>query len=62
MDIWHWWLAKLAAAQVLYLFAVIWGMRYLNQRRLARSRIHRAASPSPLAPAAGSAGFPFQKQ
>lgn len=41
MDIWHWWLAKLIVAQILYLVAFITGMRALKQWRFSRIRVSR---------------------
>jgi hypothetical protein len=55
LDLSHWWLAKLVVAQTLYLFGVLWGMRYLH-RRLARIRGHRSGLRHPARTAAG--GFP----
>lgn len=61
MDIWHGWLAKLAVAQILYLFVVIWGMRALNRWRFARIRASRTSIRQSLRTATMAAPAPFQK-
>lgn len=61
MDIWHWWLAKLAIAQIIYLFAVIWGMRYLNRWRLSRIQIRTAGRNKPAPTATSVLPAPLQK-
>ncbi|MGC3961279.1 MAG: hypothetical protein QM813_26135 [Verrucomicrobiota bacterium] len=61
MDIWHWWLAKLVVAQILYLTAFLAGMRALNQWRLARVRSHRPASNQSARMSAFGSSAPFQK-
>ena len=48
MDIYHWWLIKMVAIQLLCLLGVAWGVRYLWQSRLATAKIQRVS----LAPTA----------
>lgn len=43
MDIYHWWLIKMVAIQLLCLMGVVWGFRYLRQNRLAMARIQKSA-------------------
>lgn len=43
MDIYHWWLIKMVAIQLLCLMGVVWGVRYLRQNRLALARAQKSA-------------------
>lgn len=61
MDIWHWWFGKLVIAQILYLIAVIAGMRALKQWRLARGRTTRTGASQATPQAALGSPVPFQK-
>lgn len=48
MEIYHWWLIKMVAIQLLCLLGVAWGVRYLWQSRLAAAKIQKV-SPTPIA-------------
>jgi len=48
MEIYHWWLIKMVAIQLLCLLGVAWGVRYLWHNRLATAKIQKA-SPTPTA-------------
>jgi hypothetical protein len=48
MEIYHWWLIKMVAIQLLCLLGVAWGVRYLWQSRLATAKIQKV-SPAPAA-------------
>jgi hypothetical protein len=48
MDIYHWWLIKMVAIQLLCLLGVAWGVRYLWQSRLAAAKLQKI-SPVPTA-------------
>lgn len=44
MDIFHWWLIKMVAIQLLCLIGVVWSIRFLRQNRLAMARIQKPAA------------------
>jgi len=44
MEIYHWWLVKMVAIQLLCLLGIAWGVRYLWQRRLVAAQNQKAAS------------------
>ncbi len=60
MDIWHGWLAKLVVVQILYLAAVIWGMRVLN-RRVSRIRVHQDWGRQPARMTTIPSSVPYRK-
>lgn len=46
MEIYHWWLIKMVAIQLLCLLGVAWGVRYLWHRRCATAKIQKTSSAS----------------
>lgn len=48
MDIYHWWLIKMVAIQLLCLLGIAWGVRYLWLSRLATAKLQKT-SPAPTA-------------
>jgi hypothetical protein len=60
MDIWQGWLVKLVVVQILYLAAVIWGMRVLS-RRVSRLRVNQDWGRQPARTTTNPSSVPFQK-
>lgn len=50
MDIYHWWLIKMVAIQLLCLLGIAWGVRYLWLSRLATAKLQKISpAPAPTA-------------
>lgn len=47
MELFHWWLIKMVAIQLLCLIGVVWGVRFLWQNRLAVARIQKTTNVAP---------------
>ena len=57
MEIYHWWLIKMVAIQLLCLLGVAWGVRYLWQSRLATAKIQKVSPPPTVVEPQSTAKF-----